>query len=170
MVYALLLSLPISIFLNFCFLLVLVLCCFHTDKSLANQDRPPCLSITQPNMRNTSLWSDFVHSHPHIVSVELSQAVSGLVSKTDELRGIINHFKGLYVSFVNYLHLSGECWMHPVLFQVHNVFHESNYDLQHQRYNDLSFPWLIPPRFTSYLIDPLATWSRILVSDFLVEC
>ena len=81
-------------------ILVIVLCYLQTKESSASQQHScPHLQITQPHMRNTSLWSDFVINNADFINVDETEAIQELVAQTTELKAIFNHFKELYVSY-----------------------------------------------------------------------
>ena len=52
-----------------------------------------------------------------------------------------------------------------IYFQVSNVFHEENYMSHAQRYNHMSFPWLVPPKVKRFFTNPDSIWSVMLVSN-----
>ena len=82
------------------FNLVIVLCYLQTKESSASQQHSCShLQITQPHMRNTSLWSDFVTTNADFINVDETEAIQELVAQTTELNAIFNHFKELYVSY-----------------------------------------------------------------------
>ena len=88
-----------------------MLCYLQTKESSASQQQS-CLEITEPHMRNSSLWSEFV-TNADFINVDETEAIQELVSQTSELKAIFNHFKELYVSALNnqykgWSHLMGQ--------------------------------------------------------------
>ena len=82
----------------FFFNLVIVICYLQTKIIFASQDGNSCPLISEPNIRNTSLWSEFVRT-ADFINVDEAEAIQELVAQTTELKAIFNHFKELYVSF-----------------------------------------------------------------------
>ena len=78
--------------------LVIVICYLQTKIIFASQDGNSCPFISEPNIRNTSLWSEFVRT-ADFINVEEAEAIQELVAQTTELKAIFNHFKELYVSY-----------------------------------------------------------------------
>ena len=83
--------------------LVIVICYLQTKFIFASQDGNSCPFISEPNIRNTSLWSEFVRT-ADFINVDEAEAIQELVAQTTELKAIFNHFKELYVSFFFFIY------------------------------------------------------------------